>query len=156
MVLVLLTGSGLIVMHARSREAGQHDQERMTGSALRVIQREIKVRSGIAGAELNGRGWPITIDPGWFGADVPVNALLQGSRPWLEIASPDEHEFTHPMVRQAVDRDTAAFWYNPGNGIVRARVSVMVSDKAAIEAYNRVNASSIRALVDVSEDVQKP
>ncbi len=155
MVLVLLTGSGWIVMHAHGREADQKQAEQRTKSAIQAIHRHINVISGTQGAELNGRGWPVTVDPTWFGSSVPVNALLKGSRPWLEVAAPDESDLQHPLVRQAVDRDTAAFWYNPGNGVVRARVSVMVSDKAAVEAYNRVNGAHIDTLVRVPADATK-
>lgn len=155
MVAVLLGGSGWIVNHALSAKQDQIAAEQRTQSALKQIERQIRIMAGSNGAELNGRGWPITIDPAWFGTDVPKNALLTGARPWLEVASPDEKALTHPVVRQAVNRDVAAFWYNPSNGIVRARAGVMVSDKAAIEAYNRVNSSSITTLVYVDVDATK-
>ena len=128
MVLVLLAGSGWVVTHALSRDSEQQQQERRTKSAIAQIQSEIKVVAGTAGAELNGRGWPVTIDPAWFDGALPANAMLTGARPWLEVAAPDQANLKHPVVRQAVDVGTPAFWYNPGNGIVRARVPVMISD----------------------------
>jgi hypothetical protein len=39
----------------------------------------------------------------------------------------------------AFDRSIAAFWYNPANGVVRARVPVTISDQRATELYNRIN-----------------
>ena len=149
MVLVLLAGSGWVVTHALSRESQQEQLEQRTRGAVASIVGEIKVVAGTSGAELNGRGWPVTIDPSWFGGALPANALLVGQRSWREVAAPDQADLQHPLVRQAVDHSTPAFWYNPGNGIVRARVPVMISDKAAIAAYNRVNASSINRLIDV-------
>lgn len=148
MIAGLLAGSAWFVVFAQSKTASQENAEARTRSALASIQREIRVRSGSEGAELNGRGWPVTMDPAWFDGQPPANALLKGSRPWVEVASWDERDLEHPLVRQAVDRNIAAFWYNPGNGIVRARTGVMVSDKAAIEAYNRVNNASIDAIVE--------
>ncbi|GAB4553247.1 MAG: hypothetical protein Tsb0013_15670 [Phycisphaerales bacterium] len=155
MVLVLLVGSGWVVMHAHTRRADQQQMEQRTIGAIRAIQSEIKVIAGTEGAELNGRGWPVTIDPAWFEGQTPANAMLKGARPWLEVAAPDQADLMHPVVRQAVDRSTPAFWYNPGNGVVRARVPVMISDKAAIEAYNRINGSTITSLVDVSPERAK-
>ena len=156
MVAVLLAGSAWVVLHARAQEHAQTSAERRTTSAIERVEREIRIRSGAEQVELNGRGWPVTIDPSWFGSEPPANALLKGARPWLEVASWDERDLEHPVIRQAVDRSIAAFWYNPGNGIVRARVGVTVSDKIAIDVYNRVNTGSITRLVDAIDVAQTP
>ncbi len=146
MIALLLGATGFALHHAQRERASVESAEARTSGALSRIGREIRIRAGTAGAALNGRGWPATIDPAWFGGKPPQNALVGGDRPWLEVASPDQHALTHPPVRQALDGTCAAFWYNPGNGFVRARVGVRMSDRAAIEAYNRVNGANISAL----------
>jgi hypothetical protein len=40
----------------------------------------------------------------------------------------------------------AAFWYNPYQGILRARVPVMISDEESLSVYNRINSSSLTSI----------
>lgn len=144
LVVVLALGSGLLVFERarRDREATIH---RVTADARR-LELELKYRAASKSVELNPRGWPVTVDPKWFDADPPINALLSPHRPWVEVASPDEAGLLHPHVRMAVDESYAAFWYNPYQGVVRARVPVMVSDEHATDLYNRVNSTTIRSI----------
>src|SRR5690606_17969529 len=88
--------------------------------------------------EINGRGWPTTVDPEWFGGEPPRNPLVTPERPWVEIAPPDEAELSDPPVRMAISPLHASFWYNPYQGIVRARVPVSISDEKALRLYNAV------------------
>lgn len=144
LVVVLALGSGLLLFERarRDREATIH---RVTADARR-LELELKYRAASKSVELNPRGWPVTVDPKWFDSDPPINALLSPHRPWVEVASPDEAGLLHPRVRMAVDESYAAFWYNPYQGVVRARVPVMVSDEQATELYNRVNAATIHSI----------
>lgn len=118
----------------------RHDVHRM--------ERTIRVKAATGEVEVNGRGWPIDVDPAWFGDNPPHNPLLTPNRPWLEIASPDRASLEHPQVRIAFDRSVAAFWYNPANGVVRARVPVTVSDRRAVELYNSINSASLDSIFE--------
>ncbi|MFM9957605.1 MAG: hypothetical protein ACKVZJ_05995 [Phycisphaerales bacterium] len=100
---------------------------------------------------VNQRGWPMTIEPEWFGTKPPLNALTIPGCPWVEIASGEELLLTNPRIRVALDRNVAAFWYNPALGIVRARVGPTATDVQAVDLYNRVNATAIVAIVDAPE-----
>ncbi len=148
MIAVLASAAVLVAVVARSSSQDARDAEASTMAALERMHREIRVRAGKGEVEVNGRGWPMRVEAAWFGASPPRNALVTPHRPWLEIASPEEADRLHPAVRQAVTDRVAAFWYNPGQGVIRARVGVMVSDAAALEAYNRVNGSGLDGLVD--------
>jgi hypothetical protein len=44
---------------------------------------------------------------------------------------------------------TAAFWYNPYKGILRARVPYDISDERALDLYNRVNGTSVSSIYGV-------
>ncbi len=116
--------------------------------ATDAIEREIRIRAATGGVGLNGRGWPTTVDVAWWDGRPPQNPLVPGDRAWLEIARESENELLHPPVRQSVRRAHAAFWYNPAKGVVRARVGPAVSDRIAIEVYNRVNGTSVTELFD--------
>jgi len=114
--------------------------------SVRRIELQVKYRSATESADLNGREWPVTIDPEWFSGDPPRNMLLDAARPWLEVAPPAHADLAHPPVRIAVDETVAAFWYNPGNGAVRARAPVSVSDRRSLEIYNRINGSALDSI----------
>ena len=117
-----------------------------TRGSIARLEREIRLRSGTGGAVLNPRGWPIQIDSEWFIGSAPRNLLLSDGHPWMEIAPPADALLEHPRKRIAIDRSTASFWYNPANGIVRARTPAGVSDKRTTEVYNLVNSSSLASI----------
>lgn len=129
-----------------------------TIGSLREIDRAVDLRSITNHGQLNSRGWPSTVDPAWFESlgGVPHNAILQShdaergytSRPWMEIAGPEDSELRHPRVRQAIGEQTAEFWYNPAWGVLRARVPVGISDKSSTELYNRINGTSINSILE--------
>lgn len=127
----------------------QREEEAMFHRAqtdVRRMELEIKYRAATKTTELNARGWPVTIDPAWFQAGAPGNPMLSDDRPWVEVAGTQQAELMHPPVRMAVDKSLAAFWYNPYQGVVRARVPVMVSDDKATELYNRINSVSVSSI----------
>ena len=72
-----------------------------------------------------------------------MNDLVTPERPWLEVAPASQKDLDHPPVRMTITDEIAAFWYNPGTGIVRARVPVTVSDRRATELYNSINGTTL-------------
>jgi hypothetical protein len=112
------------------------------------IERTIRVKGATGEVEINGRGWPVDIDPAWFGDNPPENPLLSSDRPWLEIAPHEQAALEHPRVRIAFDRSVAAFWYNPANGAIRARVPMTLSDRRAVELYNSINGVFLHSIFE--------
>lgn len=143
-LLAIIAGA---VLHHRavSRERAAVQEVR---SDIRRIEQELKMRAATGSVEVNGRGWPVEIDANWFGDNPPKNRLISTNRPWLEIAPPAHAELIHPSIRIAFDESVAAFWYNPANGIVRARVPQTVSDRRATELYNRINRVSLASIFE--------
>jgi hypothetical protein len=141
-----LTGVVGGVMYLERAHRQEEDMFQDAQADVRRMEQEIKYRAATKTAELNGRGWPVTIDPAWFKDTAPINPLLKDGRPWVEVASTQQAEFLHPPVRMAVDKSLAAFWYNPYQGVVRARVPVMVSDERATELYNRINGVAMSSI----------
>ena len=116
------------------------ERQAVSGAASELQRfRQIIDYHAASGGDNNARGWPMTIDPQWFGTDPPRNALVTPDRPWVEIASPEEAGLSDPEVRMAVGPQLASFWYNPYQGIVRARVPVAINDRRALEMYNQIN-----------------
>lgn len=158
----------LLSWHAR-RGADERNLVETTRASLHRLDAQIKLRAAVSGAaeagvsltdpafsdittSVNQRGWPTTIEAEWFGSTPPLNALVPAGCPWIEIASGEELGRNNPSVRVALDRSTAAFWYNPALGIVRARVGPTATDKRAIELYNELNSTSVAAVVDAIPD----
>jgi len=145
-LLVLVTS--VILGGVMWSRAGRDEQAAIDGTrgAVERLEREIRLRSGARNAELNARGWPVRVESDWFLGEAPRNLLLGGDHPWIEIAPPADALLEHPRTRIAIDRSTASFWYNPANGIVRARTPAGVSDKRTTEVYNDVNSSSLSSI----------
>lgn len=114
-----------------------------TRAEVRRFQAQIMVQSALEKVPLSQRGYPLTIETRWFGSTLPSNLLLGPAYPWVEIASADQRNRTHPVRRMATDRKLAQFWYNPNSGVVRARVPDSVSDATALRLYNEINDSAV-------------
>ena len=130
-------------------ELHRSDQERaITGmtATVRDFERMIRLRAATKDVELNPRGWPVTIDPSWFDDEPPRNTLVSPDRPWVEIAPPEDAALLHPPIRIAVSTGLASFWYNPYQGVVRARVPVSISDRQALLLYNRINGTDLESI----------
>ncbi len=143
MMLAALLAS--IVLANRSEEAWYRDIEVAT-TDLHRLQREIYLQAALAEVPLSDRGFPVTVDPEWFQGGLPRNPLLGPDHPWLEVASAAQQDLLHPPDRMAGDRSTAKFWYNPYQGVVRARVSSELAEKDALEVYNHVNGCRLEHL----------
>ncbi len=135
MLLIIAAG-----VHWYQKTHAEEEQTlRRAHDSLRLLQQEVRLKAATAEADLNSRGWPMTIDPRWFPAGAPRNPLVDANRPWVELARPEEAALQHPPIRMTVDRNLAGFWYNPYQGVVRARVPVMISDEEARDLYNEIN-----------------
>lgn len=146
LALVMLGVGGALLHWERKRADGEQSRINGARAAVRLLGSEVRGRGGLGQVPVNGRGWPRTIDPAWFGGSVPRNPLVPATHPWLEVAPEWQYRMTDPPVRIALTEDEAAFWYNPATGIVRARVSQAVSDERALEVYNEVNGTALKTL----------
>lgn len=135
-------GVGIFILSDRDLDARAHS----TAVAVRRFEQEIKLRGATGRAEVNARGYPLTIQAEWFQGEAPANDLVGHGHPWVEVAAPGEAALQDPRVRVAIDESIAGFWYNPSLGIIRARVPTGMSDQRAVELYNRINRAAITAI----------
>jgi hypothetical protein len=136
----------------------QRRQENLVAQAADDVvqfQQMLQLRAATKDVPLNARGWPQTIDPAWFTDGAPRNLLVSKANPWLEVASPVEAELRDPLVRMTIDAKKAGYWYNPNQGIVRARVPVGISDDQALRLYNRINGTALTSIYS-KEALPKP
>lgn len=130
------------VTRDRMPEQGLAENARAEVDRLKAA---VLLRSQSDRHSLNAAGWPVAIDPAWFGDELPMNPLVDTDRPWLEIAAPAQSGWRHPRPLFVVDRSTAMFWYNPTLGIVRARVDLQTTDAETLAMYNTANKTSLRS-----------
>lgn len=145
MAVVLAALLAGILIHQQHEQQRQRDVQAVRAN-VRIIQQQVMLQAALERVPRNEYGFPITIDPEWFGDLVPRNPLLGPGHPWMEIASPDESRLVHPAIRTADKTSLACFWYNPITGVVRARVPHEVSDESALEMYNFVNGCNLPSL----------
>ncbi len=140
------------VLHVMREQSEEEAAVERTATAVRRMELEVKYRGATGEVTVTGRGFPTTVDPTWFKDDPPLNELVSRDRPWVEVATPDQADMLHPSVRMTLDDRTAAFWYNPYQGVVRARVPVLVNDDAALNLYNQINGSTLLSIFDRGEE----
>ena len=143
------------VLYQRNENDVEKDMQ-TTRAEVHRMQREVALQSSLEKVERNERGYPLTIDPQWFGFALPKNDLLPEGHPWLEIAGPMEKDLDHPPVRVAYDRSLAKFWYNPSTGMVRARIPGNQPDPDLLKMYNAVNDCSLPNLYGREEKTSLP
>ncbi|MCH8315569.1 MAG: hypothetical protein IIA64_06310 [Planctomycetes bacterium] len=151
LVVVMLAGILVGVVMIRSNKGIKQDQIRTARDEVRRFQRQITFQATIADVELNAEGYPVTADPNWFHGNLPQNLLIEAGHPWVEIAGRNERSLLHPLDVVVRDAAAAQFWYNPYQGIVRARVPASISDARALEVYNQVNDSRLGGLFSRSK-----
>jgi len=135
-----------VVMYNRQRE--EHaGQIKATREAIHQIEQHLKVQIAMEKVELTDAGWPRTIDPQWFPLQQPRNLLLSDGRPWVEVIGPQDRHLQHPRSITGDDRSLAAFWYNPYQGIIRARIPAGLTDVETVSLYNQVNSTAISSIV---------
>jgi hypothetical protein len=156
LIVLIAVGSGAVWYQSQLREE-QARLDKTTADTQR-LEREVHYRAATKMGQLNARGWPVTVDPDWFLFDPPQNLVVSQDRPWVEIASEEEAGLLHPPVRMTLDDQAAAFWYNPYQGVVRARVPVAMTDDAATAMYNAINRASISSIhwAETPMDIPKP
>lgn len=156
LVLLIALGAGVVWWQQVQREERARIDQ--TTADTQRLEREVRYRAATKTGNLNARGWPVTVDPDWFLTEPPQNFVVSEDRPWLEIAVESEAGLLHPPVRMTLDEHGAAFWYNPYQGVVRARVPVEMTDQQATALYNAVNRVSIPSIQwrETAMDVPKP
>lgn len=110
-----------------------------TSLARQRIVSEVRLRSALAGAEITRQGWVRRIDPAWFPEGRPLNPwFLNHNRNWVDVdVRADSARFDPDSIDTS--RHGAGWWYNPANGIIRARVPAQKTSRATLDLYESVN-----------------
>lgn len=151
MVLVILIGA-VAYRHAADR----HDIELLAvRDGLNQFQEKLDLHNALWMAQEDAVGdYPPQIMPDWFDRQLPMNTLVTGKRPWMDIAPAGDYN-DHPPDPLATEGQ-AAFWYNPELGVVRARVPRQDTDRLTLELYNQVNGTSLDSLASDPDPERAP
>lgn len=144
--LCALALGGLLYLKSAG-EADEAERAERAIQAIREVEQTLYYKAAVERVPTNSRGWPLTIDPAWFKTGLPRNPLLSNEHPWLEVASNAEAGLKNPTVRLAVSPALAGIWYNPYQGVVRARVPVQISDVKSTALYNLVNGTDLSSIL---------
>jgi hypothetical protein len=144
-VMVLAIAAGMTWHSGAVRQADEHRD--LARAETRRFQQQISLQSALAQVERNERGYPASVETEWFQGKLPVNPLIDVDHPWLEIAGAEQKGLLHPPEKVADSSVLAKFWYNPSNGIVRARVPSSLSDATALQLYNYINDCKLQDLL---------
>jgi hypothetical protein len=140
-LLTLLT-LGILILGGWRVYADARQEDRMISTARIAKERlhsEIRLRSALAGSAVTTQGWVRDVPLKWF-HPVPMNPWFESmERPWIEIAAPEDGRRRDPREISVSRPDQAAWWFNPGNGEVRARVPQLPTSAATQALYDLVN-----------------
>ena len=152
-ILLVMMAGGCIAIGVRSftehRELQEHVES--TREALYELKQRVALHSTVEEVAKSSNGFPESIDPDWFPETLPLNHLVSENRPWLEIAGEEDRNKRHPDQRATIDSDLAAFWYNPYNGVIRARVPRSISDSNTNQLYDQVNNITKEIVIDPND-----
>jgi hypothetical protein len=134
---------GVLIQHREE----QHKLERVqhVHQALTRLYDQAAYRVAVAEVMKTPTGFAAFISPLWFEDDLPVNVIVPGKQPWLDIA-PDGDTNDHPPDPIITSGQQAGFWYNPTRGVFRARVTEQMSSQETLRLYNQLNNTAVTAL----------
>lgn len=157
MALLLIGVLASVLLYQRERQNNQrrHDTVHLALSRLRD-------KALLFGAldfdvhDPNGNAYPLEVSPTWFREEgLPMNVMVPGWQPWIDLAPAGDlsDQPPDPVITRS---DQAGFWYNPNNGVFRARVVPQHSDRATLDLYNELNNTSLAAIVEANDEARQP
>lgn len=151
MLVAILAG---VILHYRQQQRVVVAYQRVHQD-LSQLRESIIYHSALQRDENNPWGFVAHVSPEWFTQGLPMNTLVSGRHPWMDIAPPgDMHDHPpDPVIR----RDSqAGYWYNPTRGVIRARVPEQFTEHATLTLYNQINSTSLLSLPHSSDPSRTP
>ncbi len=145
LIALMLVGilAGIVIYH--QRETRQLHRYQQVHAALAQLHEQALYHGALGDVQATTTGFPTSVSPLWFQGDLPLNTLVPGRHPWLDIAPPGDMN-DHPPDPVCIRPDQAGFWYNPNRGIFRARVREQTAEALTLAEYNRINATYLKQL----------
>ncbi len=155
LIACMLVGLLVGILHHSRRDRVEDDRIAEVRGALVRLREHALMHWAIAAPQRSGTTFPREPEAAWFGGPVPLNAAAPGTRPWLDIAPPDDI-LDHPPDPIITGREQAGFWYNPRYGLFRARVLPQATHDATLTLYNRLNDTALTSLQNEAPSARRP
>ncbi len=162
-ILVALTLVALAAMYFAQQRSGEQTlvQEQQVRESLERLHERAAYHGALLLSETTGQTdrpampFPVAIEPAWFGGDQPGNVLASSASPWLDVA-PRGDGSLNPPDPVLYHEDQAGVWYNPNNGVFRARTPPAAGDVQTLARYNRLNNTDLEALPRDADPARSP
>jgi len=141
MALAIVAAAGLHYVQQRRLEADIGYVRR----ALDELHQQARYHKALDDANEPTLTYPRRPRAHWFDQTLPSNAMVARAQPWIDIA-PERDAAAHPPDPVIAHSNQAGFWYNPSNGIFRARVPRRPTRAEMLRLYNRLNGTSLTRL----------
>lgn len=128
----------------RFTDAAQNARVAIARQNVRALQ------TAVLGYQSKWGRWPDDILPQWFASQrIPANPFgTATTRGNVRVATAPITK-THPTNKTLFA--VTEYWYNPLNGLVRARVADLGSPGPIVALYNEVNGTAITATTDTTD-----
>lgn len=146
LICLMLAGIlGFVLVHTDEQASVKQKYASVQKSLGRLQEQVVYRRAMDSDADVAAAQWPALISPAWFGEELPLNPLVSSRNPWIDVA-PVGDLALHPPD-PIITRDAqAGFWYNPNNGVFRARIRPGFTDQETLQVYNQVNSTGLAEL----------
>ena len=152
-VLMLMAVLFGLVWHYRNEQKHVSDFRAVHDAISRLYEQALM--QGSLDDHTTRGGFPLMMQPKWFGQTLPINVLVPSVQPWIDIA-PIGDQADHPPDPVIVSDEQAGFWYNPNRGLFRARVMPQFSEEETLDAYNQLNNTALKTLPRDSKVERRP
>lgn len=148
--ILLVATLALVLVHYRQAARLQGQQQQVL-EALDQLHEQAAYHGALQQAHEAGptpgrrSGLSFEPRPDWFGSVLPVNSLVPMTQPWMDLAPHGDRQL-HPPDPVLEDSVQGGFWYNPLEGVFRARVPRQATDRQTLDLYNRINGTALAAL----------
>ncbi|MFW5839049.1 MAG: type II secretion system protein [Planctomycetota bacterium] len=151
---IVITIIGLVGAIAAGRLSHFAYQAKVSASAASVLNMAMKIDEIHA---IEG-DYPSEIKPEWFvGRKLPANPFAPDPAEVIRISAGDQAGKFHPSAKIYLPDGTeadSAYWYNPANGAIRARVADRGPAASTLMLYNVVNGANAVFLSQTDQNDQ--
>lgn len=141
LIVVIILGILAAVVVPQFSNASQE----ATGASLKSTLDVIKDRVDYEKHQSPTSQYPTAISPTWFASQIgPLHPENSFGVPNVQILS--NAGMMHPTNKVLKAGVTGAFWYNPTEGVIRARVKDQGTSASTLTFYNDVNDSNETSL----------
>ncbi|MFT7642417.1 MAG: prepilin-type N-terminal cleavage/methylation domain-containing protein [Pirellulaceae bacterium] len=137
-LIVVLIMAVLAAVVVQQQTASTNDAKiALVQQHLSAMKNQIELQKALHGS------YPLEIEADWFAGGIPKHPFNDGSVPDIHVLAtfPDRQHPQYKIIDQF-----GAYWYNPKNGMIRARIPNQRTTAKTLAAYNYIHNSKLTLL----------